>query len=571
MRADVEKEINRILPLIPKTPPEGTVDILRKRGYLNDERLLYRISYEYDEIQKKKVKAVKVKCSCCQGEDVLEYVGNDQGCHRGYGAPFGFIDPLDKSAVTSGGTCVCPVCGKGLRALHIGSFKSCTEIDSRICMSVHNVDGRLAMLSWVIKKFLHSDGSVSYFYNGYEGIVIVEKTIVRIKMYSKFMSSYSWCSDWMYTKKYDDQLGTFSRQEIVEASPLVVEQTDCAHSALAEYLNGTGELFPARYIQLWLKHPNVENLTRQGFSRYISAVIEKSISYNGSYYTRSFNIKETERFVNWSKVKPSDMLGLSKDELELARSVSFEALDFYKDIKKSKGLRLDKDMLCTIEKWNLYSVRSLIFAPVHGYFAPLIHTINYLERQKASAMQKGIVSIQYLEDYWNALFKVYRSMPRELLWPRDLIRAHDQMVLRVKEKEDAKLNAKIASRLEELSDLTYKDEELGFFIRPAESQGELIKEGKLLHHCVGGYASAYADGKTVILFIRRINDPEIPFYTLEYKNGSVQQNRGDHNCARTSEIIEFEKKWLEHIKDKEFVKNEKRNSRSKAEHRAGAA
>lgn len=41
MRVEVEKEIERILPLIPKEPPENTIEILKKRGYLKSERLLY--------------------------------------------------------------------------------------------------------------------------------------------------------------------------------------------------------------------------------------------------------------------------------------------------------------------------------------------------------------------------------------------------------------------------------------------------------------------------------------------------------------------------------------------------
>ena len=572
MRVDVEKEIERILPLIPKEPPQNTIEILKKRGYLKDERLLYRIAYGikpmYGTIGPGG-KSVAVRCSRCGGRTYLEYAGNDQGCYRG-GATYGFIDPLDRSAVRSGGTCVCPMCGVGLRALHIGEFKSWMEIDSRICMSVHNVEGHLAILSWVIRKRLHTDGSVSYHEDGYEGIVVIEKTLVRIKMYSKFMSSYSWSSEWSYTKRYDDQLGTFEKSEIVEVSPIVVERTECAHSAFAEYLSGGGELNPGRYLKLWLKHPNVENLARQGFSRYVSEVIKRALSYNGSYYRTSFEIKNTDQYIDWSKVKPSEMLGLQKDELAIARSVSFDALEFYREIKERKGIRLDAETLNKIEKWGFYSVKTMVCTPINGYSVPLIRSINYLEKQRKGAPTKDLVSVRYLEDYWNALYNVYRSMPPELLYPKDLQRAHDEMVLRVKEKEDAEINAKISERLTELSSLSYENNDMGLMIRPAASQAELIKEGKILHHCVGGYAKAHADGKTTILFIRKIDDPDIPFYTLEFKNGKVLQNRGDRNCARTKEVIDFENDWLEHIKNKEFMNNGKRSSRNQERIRAGA-
>ena len=93
-------------------------------------------------------------------------------------------------------------------------------------------------------------------------------------------------------------------------------------------------------------------------------------------------------------------------------------------------------------------------------------------------------------------------------------------------------------------------EKNGIFIRPAETQSELKREGEFLHHCVAGYAERHANGGTAIFFIRRSEEPEVPWYTLELdeKNLTVRQNRGKHNCARTEEITEFENLWLEEIK-----------------------
>ncbi|MBR6603069.1 MAG: PcfJ domain-containing protein, partial [Clostridia bacterium] len=104
-------------------------------------------------------------------------------------------------------------------------------------------------------------------------------------------------------------------------------------------------------------------------------------------------------------------------------------------------------------------------------------------------------------------------------------------------------------RFDSLDALSYSSEALGLLIRPAASQAELITEGKILHHCVAGYAANHANGKTSIFFIRHISDPEMPFFTLEYKNGKVEQNRGEHNCARTEDVIAFEAEWLNHIRN----------------------
>jgi hypothetical protein len=299
--------------------------------------------------------------------------------------------------------------------------------------------------------------------------------------------------------------------------------------------------------------------------------MEKAEGYT-SYYHISFDMKNMDQYINWKKVKPHEMLGLSKEELKLARSVSFDALEFYREIKERKDLRLDEKTLNTISKWGYYSVRTLVCTPINDYSVPLVHVINYLEKQKEASARKDLISVSYLEDYWHSLYKVHGVMISELLYPKDLQKAHDDMLTRVKEKESAELNAKIKARLSELALLSYSSETTGLLIRPAASQSELISEGAALHHCVGGYAKAHANGETSIFFIRKNDAPDVPFYTLEYKNGAVQQNRGDKNCARTPEVTAFEKEWLEYIKNnKEFIKkNGKRSSRNQEPIRAGA-
>lgn len=181
-----------------------------------------------------------------------------------------------------------------------------------------------------------------------------------------------------------------------------------------------------------------------------------------------------------------------------------------------------------------------------GAFSPnVVRTINYIVKQRE--VSGSLSAPGYLQDYWDMLGKVYRRLPEELIYPRDLQKAHDDIMLRVKEKENKGINRKIKARLAELESFAYSSESLGLMIRAAKTHGELIKEGKILHHCVGGYASSHASGKTTIFFIRHINEPMKPYFTLEYKNGQVIQNRGDHNCSRTEEVIAFEAEWLNYI------------------------
>lgn len=67
---------------------------------------------------------------------------------------------------------------------------------------------------------------------------------------------------------------------------------------------------------------------------------------------------------------------------------------------------------------------------------------------------------------------------------------------------------------------------------------ELKKEGEALHHCVGTYMERVRKGETMIFFIRRKEEPEKPYYTLEW-HGKVVQCRGSHNCDMTPEVKAF--------------------------------
>lgn len=84
---------------------------------------------------------------------------------------------------------------------------------------------------------------------------------------------------------------------------------------------------------------------------------------------------------------------------------------------------------------------------------------------------------------------------------------------------------------------------------------ELIDEGDALHHCVGTYAERHSKGECSILLIRRAEEPDKPWFTLNLniRAGNVTENRGSRNCARTPEVAAFESAWLK-TKKKEIQK-----------------
>lgn len=83
----------------------------------------------------------------------------------------------------------------------------------------------------------------------------------------------------------------------------------------------------------------------------------------------------------------------------------------------------------------------------------------------------------------------------------------------------------------------------------AHSPADLIREGEMLHHCVGrmGYDQKFAREESLIFFIRTKEQPDVPFVTIEYSPAQkrILQCYGDHDSKPTEEVINFvHKKWL---------------------------
>lgn len=561
-----DAEIEAVRRELPLKPPEEIVEIIKSRE--KAVKLVYRAGYYYDPITELKHKAALVKCTACGEKYYLDHTYASAGCRcGGYGDSFGFIDPADNEAKQSGSTCICPECGAGAEALHIGRIRNVTEIiDKYYFVTLHNIRGHFAALSWILFKECDKEARITWTLRRYEGIVTIGGKPIRYTGYQKVMYyGVSWKPGWETRPVWKETGDEWDADEMFFTPGFDIDQTDAAKSAVLEYARAVeSKIRIGAYIQLWTKYPQIENLTRQGLSPFVKKLISEA-TVQTSYTARVFSIDRVKEYINVKKVKPAEILGLRKEDLPLANEYDLDMLDYYKETLEKRKIKLTAEQIKTVKSFGIRGFRELI----EEERVPLIRTLNYLQKQQAKFGH--LVTIGYLRDYWNMQKEIQRGLPDEIRYPKDLRRAHDLAVIRKKEKTDKETNEKIVAYAQTLAWLSWEDEETGLLIRAAASQEELIKEGKILSHCVGTYAKSVSERKTCILFIRKIEDPEIPFFTLEYKNGEVVQNRGKSNCARTPEVITFEAKWLQHIKEyMEELKNAKRGTRIQAGQRAGA-
>ena len=81
-----------------------------------------------------------------------------------------------------------------------------------------------------------------------------------------------------------------------------------------------------------------------------------------------------------------------------------------------------------------------------------------------------------------------------------------------------------------------------YIIRPFKDWFECIKEGRELHHAVQFYAKAkYARGKDYLFVMRRVDEPDTPFITLEFDldGNLLLAKKQDNYDAKEKDEIEF--------------------------------
>lgn len=136
---------------------------------------------------------------------------------------------------------------------------------------------------------------------------------------------------------------------------------------------------------------------------------------------------------------------------------------------------------------------------------------------------------------------------RNLLYPQNVKAEHDHLMINKDELKNRRYENDIKSRAKLLKKLEFEDD--NFIIVPLGSVVEFAKESNVLNHCVKTYIERCSKGETNIFGLRKKDDPETPYFTVNISNsGDLIQNRGKHNCDPPKKVKAFVKKWLNRVK-----------------------
>lgn len=179
------------------------------------------------------------------------------------------------------------------------------------------------------------------------------------------------------------------------------------------------------------------------------------------------------------------------------------------------------------------------------------------------------ISLHSYKDYLEAC--VYLKLDMSLdknACPHDFKKWHDIRIDEYKtakalqvEQEKQRMYEQFASVANKYIELEYSKKG-DYAIVIAKSPQELIKEGEVLHHCVGkmNYDQKFMQESSLIFFIRNKADMDSPFVTMEYsiQECKILQCYGENNTKPSEQVLDFVNKvWLPYAnrRNKKILKN----------------
>ena len=297
-----------------------------------------------------------------------------------------------------------------------------------------------------------------------------------------------------------------------------------------EYKYSAYQLYEGRdiinYLRLYEQYPQTEYLLKLGLGAYTE---------NRSLLKK---ISKDKAFRKW--------FAQHRKELALPYGNAYNTTTILQAYKTGLPLKDVRHFLFRKKQFEWESGMAPIRELFHGW--QLKKYFDYIEKQN--------ISDRLYLDYLNACNHLGIDMSLKCnLFPKDFTYMHDLRVEQYAEQkatEEANQKQELVQKFCEIAEKylpLQHNKRSSFICVIAKSPANLIREGELMHHCVGrmNYDIRFAQEESLIFFVRMKEQPEKPFVTLEYslKTHRVLQCYATHNTKPGEDVLHYVNKiWL---------------------------
>lgn len=312
-------------------------------------------------------------------------------------------------------------------------------------------------------------------------------------------------------------------------------------TGLREYALRQKKIDPGKYLYLWQTYPVLEQIVKAGLFQLVDDILE---------YRATDAIKRKGR-------KPTEFLSVTKKEFRRLRDMNGGA-------KELKWLQFEKSSGRIIKDEEIYWMAKEELEPKDLQFVldrmSICQVRHYLVKQSEKSGDDISHILQVWKDYLSMAGKLRLDVYDSIIYrTSDLQRRHSEAVIQMEEKKKEirrrELEEKYVGFQEQLIALKEKYEFSAgeYQIVAPKSINDILYEGDTLHHCVNktdNYFDRIASKESYILFLRKKENPEVPFYTLEAEpDGTIRQKRAefDRQNKDIDEVTSFLRLWQKEI------------------------
>lgn len=231
---------------------------------------------------------------------------------------------------------------------------------------------------------------------------------------------------------------------------------------------------------------------------------------------------------------------------------SIRLQDFYLELGK---FQIVKKFYDEVSNKDIELTKSFILNEIHystnGHF--LLNLIKTRHNHDIKSLMRYIIKTSKEEklniyttisSYYDYLNMCDQMELKPIKYPKNLMLVHDVMVKDFKVVQD-KASVELFKRTyKELNDdYTHLDMN-HVFLQPLSIRA-LVEEGNQLHHCISSYGNRVIANESLIYFMRKTYDPEIPYVTIEIVNKTVVEARGNFNRKLDKKELKYIKSWAE--------------------------
>lgn len=340
---------------------------------------------------------------------------------------------------------------------------------------------------------------------------------------------------YQYYKTREEKLGSVYKRTLPSLSAGSLKRT-----GLLQLARKVDRINPREYLELLSRKPYLEQIAKSDLGR---------LAWNVINERRELELSDSSDFAK--------SLGIDKSRMRRLREGNggFVYLEWLR-FEKQKEINIHDSIIVYFER-NDVGPGDLAF--VIEKMTPT-RICNYLKRQHRETGRPPKELVSTWQDYTVMASRLKMDLEQELKFkPKELVKAHDDLVALLGSKKIAQQAAEILEKYPDVDEICqqikekYEYGDKDYMIIVPDRVEDIINEGHILGHCLH-WSDIYFDRiqtkESYILFLRKTCEPGQPYYTLEVEpGGTARQKRtvGDKQNADYEDAKNFIRKWQKAI------------------------